>query len=701
MLVNITNKTRYITLHRQHRARICMTSDIILVDKEAHSAGYWSPLLRNWDTYANAWGYGQRRSHFAQTYGKQLLPLVYNHRKRDELMLTKGAVVTGSRDRTLYVLVGRKLLARWNGDADDDFVHISELREPTYHGHLPTKQLIDRFIEQRSLFMEDIQDQYFETEYIRGPRVEVIHHTLDLADIDPANDDFDRLRKVALPLIMEIQNTHSIDIRQLSRDNDRHVMALRLLLAAYKHGLFDLPKIGALQNLDCYRLTTARDWQHNDKRPLFIHPNPDDPRLVRFYNGYKDLIRGRVSTAKPGKLVGRMLEGRDEESIKVTTNRVQMEILPSTFELITDPERIRDAYLKGPSSCASKPWTSYSVLNNSEARDLHPTMVYGSTDNNPSDTMLAVCWKGDMPVCRAVVSRHSMQYPRIYFMDDCETARNEFINWLDEQGYSLNSDALTGSVLRHVTFDGHLLMPYIDMNNKPVHYCMERELCIVGGPGWIDRLSPLARELLARGGQPQLNWMQPVYSSGAIPREHLYANTMQLTLCPLSGEPVTPENGAAVIMPDLSRARVHRTHAADQITATSMLVSVEHEITECYIHNDLLDRYENAPALSQRASMDRLDVYGPVKWLGDSSAITAGLIEHQGQHYLPTELVQIEGAFYLPEQIVCWTAPDGTKHFAVGTHTALSSAVQLQAFIDRAQQPNTTKDADDVYSLAS
>jgi hypothetical protein len=391
-----------------------------------------------------------------------------------------------------------------------------------------------------------------------------------------------------------------------------------------------------------------------------------------------------------------MMEGYDEENIKRVTNRVQMEILPATFEIIDDPVRIRDAYLKGPSSCASKPWHQYSRLKEYNRSDLHPTMVYGSTPDNLSDTALAVCWKGDMPVARAVVSHHSMQYPRIYFMDDCQTAWHEFKTWLAEQGYSLSENALVGSVIRHVPFgpaddpdeSPHLLMPYIDMGGKSVHHCLKRRVSIVSGPQWTERLSPLAKELLARpvedGTPKQLYYNTAAYDAGAVAHHHLWEYSTPFETCAITGAPIFNGDGVLVLMPDGTRAACAPDLTSEHVFYHSNAVSARVGETANAIHASLRGQVLQAPTLSQHASTTLLGVYGgPVSWIGDPGLIE-NLIEHDGIYYERTELVEVEGNFYLPHQVVCWEAPDGTPHVAVGRHLDTHNAVTLQNFINKA-----------------
>lgn len=700
MLINLTNRTRYLSLLSRaiQPPRMPASALPVLVEKDAqYLSRFNQALTRQWLARQGGWSGGTRRT--MTQYAKQLLPLVYNHRKRDELKAQRGAVLHAASPhdswRTLWVVVDdNRTLVPWQCDAHDaEPGPPPPLDECQLIGCLPTPRLVDLFQQQRTLYMEDIADDYFETEYIRGPRVEVIHHTLDLADIDPANDPFDRLKQVAMPLVMQVLDDHNLDVRQLSSDNQRHDTAVRLLLAAYKHRLFDLPRVAALRTMDCYRLINATNWVERDKRPLFIHPNPDDPRLVRFYNGYKDLIRGRVSTAKPGKLVGKMMDGHDAERVKVVTNRVQMEILPSTFEIIDDPERIRDAYLKGPSSCASKPWSYYSQLEQCSADTLHPVMVYGSTEDNPSDTALAVCWKGDMPVARAVISRHSMQYPRIYFMDDCEVAQDEFQAWLDDQGYSLSDSALVGSVVRHVTFGGgHLLMPYIDMNNKPVNYCLERKACVVGGPGWVRKMSPLAKELLAKDGPDTIYSHQASYNVGAVPYSRLDDNPIRFNTCAITQQPIFGGDGVDVLMPDMTIRQCADGLGPEHVVSVPENVAINTARCVGYVHASLREQVAQAPLVSIDASITDLRLYGPIRWLGDPDRI-AHLIPHDGQLCIRNELIQYNGQFYRPGEIVCWEDEDGTPRVAVGRQIEHNSNSATQEHVYRATRPETYNDA--------
>jgi hypothetical protein len=676
MLLNVTSHTCYLMLSTPTRANYCNTRYFrTFQTRRIETPIYALAKVSNHPT-AERWNLNDR------TLRAHLVPLRFNKRKIDEFYNKRGAVHEDP-DGNVSIVLGPYTVLRSDGAVVyTDPASTLNPRGSTYKGHLPD-DITDLMEANRgAITMEDLSDHYYETEYVRGPRIEVYRHHLQLDDIDPQTVTLSRAKEVALPLLREVEEITGLNILELPEDDERATLAARLAIAATKFGVKKLKQINSIPTAMAYTLFYAGSWETKSKRPLFPHKNPDDPRLVRYYASYDDLLRNRTSVAKPGKVVRQLVPANyEDERVKAIANRIAMEITPSRFEVLTDPDDIIEAYLSGPSSCATHETHWYSTLRDADAPgNAHPSSVYGGD----SDTALAVCFKGDMPVCRTVINTHTREYVRIYTMDNCADAEAEFKNWLHENGYTRSNDALVGACLRWVEVehesDNVIVMPYIDVGGKMTLFVPSVPAVIVTGDNFNERLTPAARRVMERVADERMPVIATnvFYNAGGVTYSELMSRK-QTTFgrCEATGE-ITPDSRLDyAVMADGRVGRVSLRERQNRYHTGYEIVHIDDDNTARVIqwaHQDF-DTDTHLVQITPKLATDLFGVLGTLRdptllrdreahraALGDARTVTttnSGRLAHE------SETFELNGRIHLLDDISLFADGD-TYTYAVG-----------------------------------
>ena len=486
MLRNVTNHTTYLCcaegVHHSHQ--------VLRVDFQGEPH---RPLLRR---PINPYGlHASRtfnpRSHLLRHY----IPLVFNKRRVAEDEQKVGAVFIY--EYRVLVKTGEDTVKTFANGRLSGEVRIHGIPQPArYVGHIPDA-LLQPLLNGERIMTDNI---LCESEYIRGPRVEVTVHFRQHIDLDPATTTFQQLRELDLVNLELVNNRYGVNILEMEPNDLFAQLVMR-------HMSLDTERreIEAVRSLNNRPYTLFfYNWEEDDKRVLFPTYG-EEPGTISYFSGYKDFARGRETTAKAGKVLKRISENSSDATIKQLVDAILISQLPDDFYLLETAEDIVNGYRNGPSSCTSKPMNQYSLLRRREIEDLayHPTAVYG----DESDVKMYVLKKGDRIMARALVVPEKMQHIVVYPKSPSSgtperEARDALKQHLAAMGYSHNPECIVGCTLNKISLPDHdtvLSYPYVDEGAFRSFVLDDCLVCIPGDfniNNFNQRLTTRAKEKL-------------------------------------------------------------------------------------------------------------------------------------------------------------------------------------------------------------
>ena len=423
------------------------------------------PFLRS--LTGKPWSTRDDRQYGALERMQFAVPLSYNHRKRNEDRNNYGAVLVDP-DKNIGIRKNAQIVLLYDyerGELRDSMMGDFQELEAMYVGTLP-ETITDQLFNGERIMTDNL---LFESEYIRGPRVEVSVHHREPIDLDPQHVTFAQLKELSLANIAQFNQLYGVDILAMEPDDLFAQLAIR-------HSTLD-PDRAQIQAIRTTLSTNAYNlfyynWKDDDKRVLFPTYG-EEPGTLSYFNGYTDFIRGRETVAKAGKVIRKLSESSSDATVKSLVDRILIAQLPDDFYLLESSREIVNAYRNGPNSCTSKDMSCYSRLRKHGITDeaFHPVSVYG----DESDVKMMVLKKGDRIMARALVvpekMKHIVIYPKEYSTRSAEEAANHALrDHLEELGYRRDPEAIVGCLLNMRQLPGaeeFLAYPYVDEGSYP------------------------------------------------------------------------------------------------------------------------------------------------------------------------------------------------------------------------------------------
>lgn len=172
---------------------------------------------------------------------------------------------------------------------------------------------------------------------------------------------------------------------------------------------------------------------------------------LSYYPSLQHMALRRLTVIRPGKYIERFYPDLSEQYKEVLYSTCRAFAGALKYEVLTDPDRIVQAFRFGPRSCMDgrgEHCTPYA--------EGHPTQAYGSTANVKSDLAVAVIWTDDQKnrsKARCVIWPEKKVYSTVYGDYALRHA-------LECDGYT--SGNFVGAKIRRVEYDGGILCPYMD-----------------------------------------------------------------------------------------------------------------------------------------------------------------------------------------------------------------------------------------------
>ncbi len=195
-----------------------------------------------------------------------------------------------------------------------------------------------------------------------------------------------------------------------------------------------------------YDSTTILETLNNSFPHHQVHISREDPTMVAYTPDRESGLRDRQLRISLGRLLLRLYPHAPDTAIASIVSDHEAEI-NLQVEFLTDADAIEQAYITGPQSCMSKPFTGMP----------HPSRVYAAPG-----IALAVLRKNGKVSARCLVYEHSATDKRFIRNWGDNALRKKLVR----MGYKPGT--LVGASLNLIKYDDHyMIMPYIDGNEGP------------------------------------------------------------------------------------------------------------------------------------------------------------------------------------------------------------------------------------------